>query len=709
MSFRIPNSYRDPKIFALASRICAKEDWSHKNVAKLAKDPEFREFYYNLKSEQELYDLGEFCTKYGYQIIVNEENNYIYYGKGLRIMLRIQNKSSIWFKTENFFYHPKGLGPQSKTFLAIISTLAEKTFSCSKEALANISLANSDLNETDFLDLETIFRVRITIWSKTRLGSTFTYKILRFGTYLYTDEIELHLGPDDKLYPIIDKRVYFSNYFVCKNRKKGCRYVFNAESYLKKHEKLCSDEPSYAVKQIEYGYETNAADKLIKSGYIDMIPRNDNFVFYDIESLCQKSDQTFGKSRVLNTQKLVSIAANKFINGEHVQKCWVVKDGSSEAETEIVGHFLEFLRNAEKEMKICDSVRYALKTLNKLKSVKLNRLKIFRQDEVYAMIRVLESCAELPIFGFNNQSYDNNIIFNHLVKNLDNLSDKDCKDKFSPVSIKILKKGTKYFSIKFENLHFKDLLNFTSPQSLDKYLQTWTENHEKLIYPYEYFQDITEIRQCTVFPSIEKFSTVLKGEIDKKSYDKCKFLFDYHRNLPVDHKDYWKSFENYLIYYNISDVYPTSLGMIKQFRTFEENFGKSPIQSLGLPSFAAETMYDSYDKNCANIFSFSKNSNATQIFRDQIIGGLVNVMKRHVTLLDESAPDPAKFNKKGTHYYFVINLNYFQNFNDQLSYGLPGPPGPSGPPGPLSPPSPKSSFILIFSQNYNFKVYDLIK
>ena len=165
-----------------------------------------------------------------------------------------------------------------------------------------------------------------------------------------------------------------------------------------------------------------------------------------------------------------------------------------------------------------------------------------------------------------------------------------------------------------------------------------------------------EIKNCIDFPPIEAFTTSIKGSIDEKMYQRCCDLYNFHRSLPEDHPEHWKNFENYLEHYNLSDVYPASVGLIKQFKVFENNFKASPMQFLGLPSFALESMFNLYDKNCANIFSFPPNSDGTKIFREQIIGGLVNVMKRHVTLLDEPASDRAKFNIKGKFFFLELFL-----------------------------------------------------
>ena len=111
--------------------------------------------------------------------------------------------------------------------------------------------------------------------------------------------------------------------------------------------------------------------------------------------------------------------------------------------------------------------------------------------------------------------------------------------------------------------------------------------------------------------------------------------------------EYWPNFEGYLQFYNISDVYPASLAMITQFNVFESNFKMYPLQSYGLPGFARTIMYKNFDKKCSNFFTLPPGSDATKLFRENIIGGWTAVLKRHVTLYDEPAAIRAKYNIQG--------------------------------------------------------------
>jgi len=75
-------------------------------------------------------------------------------------------------------------------------------------------------------------------------------------------------------------------------------------------------------------------------------------------------------------------------------------------------------------------------------------------------------------------------------------------------------------------------------------------NYFVQVFPYELFQSIEEIRACTKFPSYDEFSTSMSKDVDREVYDLNKTEFDRRINLPVGHSDKWKSFEDYLRYYN---------------------------------------------------------------------------------------------------------------------------------------------------------------
>ena len=292
----------------------------------------------------------------------------------------------------------------------------------------------------------------------------------------------------------------------------------------------------------------------------------------------------------------------------------------------------------------------------------------FDKSDIAILKRHLKVYTTLPIYGFNSSRYDLTIIFDLIVKVYD-------QPGFDRKSVSMLKKGTSYFSCNFGSLHFKDLLNFTCPMSLDKYLKTWTSDAQKLVYPYERFASIEEIRQQIEFPPITEFATSLKQDVDIDVYDSCRQEYERRLRLPSGHPDKWSTFEDYLKFYNMSDVKPASLALIKQFETYLDNFGTYPNHFLGLPSFAKYAMFSMYNKDSPSIFTFPENSDATRLFREGIIGGLTNVYKRHVTL-DESEPAAirAKYSQRGNKWrkicFYDINSMYPTTYKENFPCGV---------------------------------------
>ena len=90
--------------------------------------------------------------------------------------------------------------------------------------------------------------------------------------------------------------------------------------------------------------------------------------------------------------------------------------------------------------------------------------------------------------------------------------------KINEIVVDPIQKDTTYFTLKLTKrldernqvVVFKDLMNFTSPMSMDQYLQTWNGFKSKLIWPYTKFSSIEEIMSEKDFPPIEDFFNDLK-------------------------------------------------------------------------------------------------------------------------------------------------------------------------------------------------------
>ena len=611
-----------------------------------------------------------------YVITENKKRTkFISYGKGRSIYIRESKQSLIFTDPLLFYYVPDGLkfdGKYLTDFESVFKFLIE---SCNDFASANKNYVGRNFNPCPlernlFDEIEDLFNISINIYSKTQTENSkrYFFKNLRLGKLNTKTTVNFHKHNEtEQLIFITNPDVYFQNHFQCENE--NCRFTFSKYKEFLRHKAYCSNilgVTQIEVKQKEIRNRSILLDKARKLKVIPANLRNEDFIFFDIESALPKSQKIMPKSKVLSTHKLISIAANSYVGGSHECRVWTVADSSHEAQVQLVENFVNFCyaaKSKHKEIKNLSKILLDLRELTK----DLNNVGDFDNDEIWDLIQYLKSFTEIPIYGFNNARYDNKIIFPLLIECLE-------KRGLAAKDIKILKKSATYFSINFDNFCVKDLIHFTAPVSLDKYLKTWLKNENKLVYPYEFFSDIFEIRNCLDFPEPEAFYSALKGPVDLENYKKCKAYFDYHRNLPNTHKYHWPNFESYLKHYNLSDVLPASRALIKQFEKYEENFGISPMQYLGLPSFARNAMLALYKKDSPSIFTFP-DRDTTNDFRTQIIGGLTNVYHRHVTTdVTENAAHSAKFSKNGEKWqeirFYDVNAMYPSTFKNLFPCGL---------------------------------------
>ena len=88
----------------------------------------------------------------------------------------------------------------------------------------------------------------------------------------------------------------------------------------------------------------------------------------------------------------------------------------------------------------------------------------------------------------------------------------------------------KYFSLNLirhgkrkQKIALRDILNFSSPTNLDKYIRMWGGTLNKSIFPYGAYKSVEELRSVTEFPSKDQFFSELKQEsVDEEEYQKAK-------------------------------------------------------------------------------------------------------------------------------------------------------------------------------------------
>jgi len=516
----------------------------------------------------------------------------------------------------------------------------------------------SEVGKPDLSKIEDDYEVNIEVWQKYPLDkdcTRFDYKMIYGGTR-HKKTLRFHYVDGwGKLIYILNDEKYFSTLYQCPNTHYKCFYGTPRKSDYDRHVKKCQDpailRENPICMQREFNSNLHPINDLIELGLLEKEPILEDHLFFDIESVILPEAISLAQSEVLQTHKLLSIAVNAYLGGQHETNVWVVENDTAEAEIALVDKFVTHLLMCEYKRKTLSVVVEARNKLNDLMDVEKEKLEKIGQTNspklgsLKKMWKQISTYDVLNCYGYNSSAYDMKILFKLMMRSLERM--KVIKPTYDG-GLKLLKKGSKYFSVKFGNIHIKDLMNFSTPMSLEKYLTTWTDTESKLLYPYEHFKTVAEIRACTVFPKYEDFNSTLTGMCDPHQYMDAKREFDRRMCLPAGHEDRWTSFEDYLKWYNMSDVKPASKALLNQFRVLRKNFGIDPMTMYGIPSYAQAVMYGMYKKDSPSVFTFPPDfAHLVKIFRKNTVGGITNTYHRHITTMDEDAAYAAKYSKSG--------------------------------------------------------------
>ena len=212
-------------------------------------------------------------------------------------------------------------------------------------------------------------------------------------------------------------------------------------------------------------------------------------------------------------------------------------------------------------------------------------------------------------------------------------------------NLSVIKKGNNYFTVGCKSFTFKDVLNYTSPVNLSTYLKQWNVTECKAIYPYTFFNNISEIKLCTNFPDYSAFySDLRQSNISREEYERNKSEYNKRKELLPGNPDRMTSMHDWLYYYNCLDCQPLCKAIENSFSTFHQIFEIDPASCLSLPSLAQSCMFQTYASHTPYTYSFSqKMDHVRKIFRQNIVGGIVNVFSRY-TDVRTNPPTDAPYN-----------------------------------------------------------------
>ena len=207
-------------------------------------------------------------------------------------------------------------------------------------------------------------------------------------------------------------------------------------------------------------------------------------------------------------------------------------------------------------------------------------------------------------------------------------------------------------------------------------MKQWSATQSKWIFPYSHFNSIEELNNCTEFPPYEAFYNELKqSNCDLNLYNQARELFNSRLRLPADHSDKWRSFADFLKFYNLSDCEPLVQSIENSFEKFRQFFSVEPLYHLSLPSMAHRAMFDNFE-NCSLVFSFGKKANdIRELFRNNVLGGLCNIFHRHVSLTDSNTPPAAQFAANGERFSNILFLDFNSLYLKSQQQNIPTSPG----------------------------------
>ena len=446
--------------------------------------------------------------------------------------------------------------------------------------------------------------------------------------------------------------------YVC-TKISRCNFSTPKYSNFKRHLQLCPECSTQKIvtKQISYGESNGALSQLLKSGYLPSEAkefRKTKFIVFDIESIEEKTGVMTKRTLEIAQHKILSIALGTNFGFKWSQ---YRQNSSPDAAFELIENFLHqisLLQESYSEQ-FPDYFYGALETLESdLKESCISRAK---KSYLIRLKCYLEKYLLMDIYSFNGGRYDLNVMAPYLLPSL--------KRRYNKV--RLLKKNTSYFSIETDLFCFKDVLHFTTPQRLSDYLAQNSIEETKSIFPYTAFSSIEDMIKSKEFPSYESFySELLQANVEKADYEKAKNEFEFRLTLPSNDPKKMKNFADWLLFYNELDCVPLSKAVNQSFSHFFKSFGSDPSWCLSLPTFSQTCLFDAYDKKAPLSYSFSpKMSELRELFRKNLLGGLVNCFHRMTDLMDTpNIPQSAKIAPNGKRFSRIA----FFDFNSLYLY-----------------------------------------
>ena len=459
----------------------------------------------------------------------------------------------------------------------------------------------------------------------------------------------------------------------------GCKFTTSDQFNFKRHQKTCG---TFNVKKIKckqscFGKDNSVLTEMVNNGIIPpeaLLYTNFTMATFDIETI-ELSVTSCAPYRGMTTEanlKLLSLAVGSNLP-DYKPKCWIRRSMDSNEEERIIKNFLKELVKIyhAKKASLPKWIDEAFEKLdNQSIIMRARKAKWFEYLVILRYRKALRKFLVLDCFGYNSAKFDIPCIAAPLLLQLRLLCGK----------VSILKKMSSYISLTTSMFSFKDALRFTSPSTYDRFARTWEAPTSKSIWPYSYYHDIAQMKADKKFPPLKAFESKLRGDAkpDMQTYIAAQREFYRRKLLPYDDPDRIVSMYGFLRYYNCQDVQPLAIAIENCFKCYNTYFDVNPITALGLPGLAEEAMFKNYSITDPLIYSFNEeHKEINELFRSNVLGGLVNVYRRHICTFDPGfeIPTAARYAPNGNPFTTIISLDFTSMYLKCQGEEMPSSPG----------------------------------
>ena len=475
--------------------------------------------------------------------------------------------------------------------------------------------------------IEKKFKIRIRVYTLEKIDNNDmpVARVVRCSPHTFDDVVHLSVYGNHFSY-IHDLNAY-AHRWACKK----CGHIFKRKTNMTRHERTCTGKTAVRYKGGLYSVPPTVFEEMESQLGISVPEKIFPYrATFDFESFFLPLNSSTEKTQLLNEHVPASVAITSNVPGYEEPMCFVT-DGNAQ---HLIDRFLSYLEEISNVSRLLIEQTYApvVAEIDQIISTEKRRVEAGEKPCLLKYAEKLKSkfqrwMRQFVVLGFNSSGYDLNLTLPYIIHYFKNQG--EC---IFPV-----KRGNRFLSLSTASLVFLDIAHYVAAgTSLDGYLKAFhPQGVRKGFFPYEFFTSPDQLK-LKKLPPKEAFSSKLKcTSITDTEYALCKQLWREKEMI---------TFEDYLVYYNISDVVPFLEAVTVQHDFFAKEGIDMFKQCLSLPGLSNRYVFT---KSPLALFTLLGQSDADlhKTIKSQITGGPSIVFHRYaeagVTKIKEHLFGPA--------------------------------------------------------------------